>query len=148
MRRIVEQREAAAIGESLQAAHVARVAVHVRRQQAAGALADESGSLLDVQIEGVRIDVAEHRRQPGPLDRVHRGGKRERRRDHLALDLEGAQRRQERHGRVAEAGAEAEAQAVLEALHHLAVIGEPAAAHDARQELDERGLIGKAWSVM
>ena len=80
---VLDHREAVPIGDLPDAIPVRRVAGEVRHEDRLRRGPDHRFDPVDVDVEGVRLDVDEHRNQPGADQRCEIGGERQRRGDDL-----------------------------------------------------------------
>ncbi len=101
VRGVLDHRHPVLVAQGVEAVEVERAPAEVHAQHRAGARAEQSLDVVDVDQPGRRIDVGEHRRRAQHLDDVRAGGERQRRQDHLGVraDPRHPQRDQQRPGR-------------------------------------------------
>ena len=133
--RVVDQLQPVLFGHGGQGSVVAEVAVHMHRQDGAGARGNERLHLRGIHGVVVLPDVAEHRGQPGPDDGVSGGRKGEGRSDDLALQPQRLQKRLQRQMAVGEQRRVGHVQPLLQRrfqfFQFFAVIGQPMAVPQA-----------------
>ena len=129
--RVVDQLQPVLFRNGGQGSVVAEVAVHMHRQDGAGARGNERLHLRGIHGVVVLPDIAEHRGQPGPDDGVSGGRKGEGRSDDLALQPQRLQKRLQRQMAVGEQRRVGHVQPLLQRCFQLfqffAVIGQPVA---------------------
>ena len=149
MRRVVDHAESVLVRHRLDPVHVAGVAEDVHRQDRPRLGTDQALDARGVQRVGPGVDVAEDRGDAVPVERMRRGGKRERRGDDLAaVDPESLECDQQRHRPVAAQAEVRRAQVVRQRAAQLLVerplVGEPPRVPDRGDALLEGVTVGHA----